>query len=325
MALSAAAIAATVYLTHVLFPHGPGKAYTVLIAIFALMARFLDREAGFWALGLSAAAIPYFLLEGEGFAVANPAEALGLVLFVSAGTCVVLVVGGLAQRAAKAEERCTSLQRRDVRRAALLAELSHRIGNDLGALVSLSELQATKAGHAETRDVVSGLADRIHVLGKVYGRLRVSSDRDATLDMRRFLEGLCEDLEATHVGLRPVSIEPRLARVLVPASQAVLVGLVLNEAVTNALKYAFPDDRAGTIAVEFGPDPADPGFACLAVRDDGVGLDGGPAKGTGMGQRLMRGMASQVRGSYALVREGGETVARLRFPIPDAPDGAPEQ
>jgi two-component sensor histidine kinase len=109
----------------------------------------------------------------------------------------------------------------------------------------------------------------------------------------------------------------------------VQLGLVLNETVTNALKYAFPDDRPGMVHVRFFREGAD---FVLVEADNGVGL---PAEGdmdgrradsdvlprsTGLGTRLLQALAAQLRGSF--VRGPGPggvgTVAELRFPV-DAP------
>jgi two-component sensor histidine kinase len=235
------------------------------------------------------------------------------VAFITAGLCIVAVISALRTRLLHVEERRDALQAHDAGQTALLKELMHRVGNDLNAVISIAELQAAIASHEETRQSLARVADRLHVFGNVYKRLHVAADHVAALDMRAFLEGLCNDLRTAHLSLRPVSLKIRSDHCSLVASRAALVGLVLNEAVTNALKHAFPDDRAGMIWIEFGRDPQAPDLLLLTVTDDGVGTSAAGAKGTGMGQRLMRGMASQLGGTYALVREGEVTVVHLRF------------
>lgn len=81
-------------------------------------------------------------------------------------------------------------------------------------------------------------------------------------------------------------------------ARAVPVGLITNELVTNALKYAFPDDRAGTVCIRFWREGEE---FVLAVEDDGIGLpdtDAAP-KGTGLGRRLIRALAAQLGGRLA--------------------------
>jgi hypothetical protein len=96
------------------------------------------------------------------------------------------------------------------------------------------------------------------------------------LDTRAFVAGLCADLEAAQAGgaLRPVALVAEAEAHPLDAERAVPLGLVLNEAVTNALKYAFPGERAGTVRVRFAREGAE--FA-LTVADDGVGLPPGEA------------------------------------------------
>lgn len=295
-----------------LFPKTPSQGYVVYEAAFALIAYRIGRVAALWAVGLSATAVAYFLLRGEGLAVSEPTEALGLLAFIAAGLCIVLTVSTLRTRMAIADRRLASLDAQNDNLAALLKEISHRIGNDLGALVSVAELQAVQAEHEESRRALSSLADRIHVFGSVYRRLRATSGHSGKLEMGAFLAGLCDELRAAHLGLRPVSLETAIAPHRLTTDQAVLVGLVLNEAVTNAVKYAFPEDRAGSIRVAFGKD-AD-GWLALTVSDDGDGPREGVPEGGGLGQRVMRGMASQLGGSFALRRKDGLTLACLRFP-----------
>jgi two-component sensor histidine kinase len=102
------------------------------------------------------------------------------------------------------------------------------------------------------------------------------------------------------------------------------LGLVLNETVTNALKYAFPEGRAGTVQVRFLRQDS---HFVLTVADDGIGippeaeLDEAPPghapRGAGLGTRLLRALAAQLRGHFA--RRPGEdgrgTVAELRFTV----------
>lgn len=304
--------------TQAVVPHDPSEAFPVMLAVLAGLTAWLGRTAGFSALTVGAMLIAYVLLEGEGFAVTDPAEALGLLAFILSGLCVVALTDGLATRARGAEAAARALEARRAGSAALLTELSHRVGNDLNAVVAMAAIQARTAERAETRAALEGMAERVHVLGSVYRRLSVGAEAaEDGLEAGDFLGGLCDDLRAAHCQLRPVVLDFRAEPCRLSAARAGLVGLVLNEAVTNALKYAFPEERAGTIRVAFGPDPAQTGALVLSVSDDGVGLGaaaGGSVAGTGLGQRLARSMASQLAGTFTLGREGDLTVARLRFP-----------
>ena len=96
---------------------------------------------------------------------------------------------------------------------------------------------------------------------------------------------------------------------------AVPVGLILNELLTNAFKYAFPNDRRGAIKVEFRKESDS---YSLAVADDGVGMSSRPAaeqKGSGLGQRLIRSMVGQLDGSLTAEPAEAGSIVSIRFPV----------
>ena len=103
--------------------------------------------------------------------------------------------------------------------------------------------------------------------------------------------------------------------------QAVLLGLIVNELVTNAIKHAFPDGRHGHIRVGFENIG---GRARLAVEDDGVGLVGRAQGATGMGQELVRGLAHQLGGDLEVQSSMSGTSFRLSVPCATACAPPPE-
>jgi two-component sensor histidine kinase len=143
-----------------------------------------------------------------------------------------------------------------------------------------------------------------------------NSDR-VDLDAAEFLSKLCDDLEELHKGLRPIGVRIHTGNVPLTPHRAMIAGIMLNESVTNAFKYAFPDNRPGEIDVSFDfVDPSDPQTICLSVTDNGVGPSGEKnPHSTGMGQRIMHAMSSQLNGTYALTREGDKTISRVCFPV----------
>lgn len=307
-------VAAVTAAARLIVPSNTSQAYAVYLAVFAAVALWLGADTAFLTLGLSTVAAAYYLLRGEGFAVADPIEALGLVTFVSSSAFVITMFGAIRSRCLRAEYTCTTLASEKAAKSALLSELSHRIGNDLTMLMSMGEMQALATGHEETKRALTDLIDRMYVVGSVYKRLNVDTARTVAVDMPSFLSGLCADLRIAHLGMRPVALDVRCEPVAMPAGRAALVGLVLNEAVINALKHAFPDDRSGTINVEFGQDFVEVGWLNLLVTDDGDGFGTSVATEKSMGQRLLRSLASQLQGRFALERVDRTTVARLRFP-----------
>lgn len=99
-----------------------------------------------------------------------------------------------------------------------------------------------------------------------------------------------------------------------PAAQAVPTGLIVHELLTNALKYAFPDDSPGKLRVTLRSlrDAVE-----VCVEDDGVGMAGAAARkdSTGLGKRLVTSLAAQVRGELQSGSDDTGTKCRLTFPV----------
>jgi two-component sensor histidine kinase len=102
---------------------------------------------------------------------------------------------------------------------------------------------------------------------------------------------------------QPVRFRLQVDPVEIDVTQAVPLGLILNEAVTNACKYAFPDGRAGTVDVCLQQLPGPPPVTYrLLVQDDGVGLPEGfaPARSRSLGMTLLHGLSRQLKGKLTL-------------------------
>ncbi len=204
----------------------------------------------------------------------------------------------------------------------LLEEWSHRVSNDLYLQVSM--LRAQAGAEPEAAPALRAAAGRVQVLGRVHGRLSRGAAAGAVVDSRDFLEGLMADLRTSAGGARPVALAVAAEAHVLPLTAAGDVGLVLNELVTNALKHAFPGNRAGVVRATFRRDGD---LLELAVADNGVGMAAGPLgrTGDGVGGQLLRGLATQLGGRLETAAgEVGGTVRTLRFPV-SAPDrgGAP--
>jgi two-component sensor histidine kinase len=193
-------------------------------------------------------------------------------------------------------------------------------------------LRARTAPSDAAREALREAAQHALALARVHSRLNPDDSGPGEgevgmVDTHDFITGLCADLDASQVGegLRPVALIAEAETHVLDAERAVPLGLVLNEAVTNAMKYAFPEERAGTVQVRFRRDD---GHFVLTVADDGIGLPAEgdlenappamPAGGAGLGTRLLRSLAAQLRGSFTrLPGPGGVgTLNELRFPVP---------
>ncbi len=296
--------------------------YPFLLFFWAILlsASIFDRGSGFLATGLSALlALIFYLRPFDQPTALTVQNMVALVMFIAVGVAMTMILEAL-------HRAVDNLHRSERARELLLNEFRHRTRNDLQSLVGILRLRAAGAPSEAGRDGLNEAADHAMALARIHTRLApdsASGDDPATVCTRDFILGLCADLEAALLGpeLRPVALAVEAEAHPIPTERAVQLGLVLNETVTNALKYAFPEGRAGTVRVHFARQGEE---FVLTVADDGIGLpeEGNatgrrPPRGSGLGTRLLSALAAQLRGRF--MRRPGEggvgTLAELRFPV----------
>ena len=190
------------------------------------------------------------------------------------------------------QESRDRLEKLAAQQALLLQEVNHRIANSLQLISSLIELQARKVADADAREALRRAAERVEAVMLVHRRLYTSNDVESVA-MDQYLNGLIDELRRAMAGDGKITLSAEPIRV--ETDKAVSLGLIVNELVTNAVKYAYPQ-REGDIRVRFG---LVDGSVRLVVEDDGVGYENGAApKGSGLGSVIVAAMA---RAAKALV------------------------
>lgn len=190
----------------------------------------------------------------------------------------------------------------------LMRELQHRVKNDVQVISSLLMIEVANAQSEETRNRLGSLANRIDALRLMHQQLYVGTEL-GRLNLGAYLHDLCESRLRLHLG-SPDSITLTLDLTDLPCSRdiATPVGLIVNELVTNSLKYAFPSGQ-GEISVtleKLGKDKA-----CLTIADNGIGKPDTAQCGSGL--TLTRMLATQVNGELEWAAGPG-TKAVLVFP-----------
>lgn len=285
--------------------HGVYAPSLLLLPGVMLVAAVLDRGTGLFAAALSGIVAYAFLQPGHIQPAQDGAPALvSFLLFLIAASIGAMLIEGLGHRAARAMK---SERRKDL----LLREASHRIKNNLQTITSLLRIQRRTLKSDEARGALEMALSRVHVMAAIHSRLAGSAPRE-TLEMSEFLMSLCGDLRRSMVGERDIAFEIDAYPAILDCARAAAVGFVINELVTNAVKYAFGDGRGGTIAVSFRAVGAD--FE-LDVADDGAGVP--PDARPGLGQTLIQLFARQLEGTIEAV-PGPGTRHLLRFPVAGA-------
>ena len=176
-------------------------------------------------------------------------------------------------------------------KALLLEELTHRTRNDLMMVSSALALQARSIGDRVAKSALDSALARIAVITKAHERLGTAAGHRGFVELGGYVHALCDGLSTLLRDIRPIALRVDAPALEVRSDQAVMIGLIVNELVTNALKHAFPDERAGTIDVQVRQ--TDDGLQ-LVVADDGGGCPDLPS--SGMGSRLVRMLAAQYGG-----------------------------
>jgi PAS domain S-box-containing protein len=191
----------------------------------------------------------------------------------------------------------------------LMQELTHRVKNSLQSIAAMVMIEARSHKSGEGKAALERVSHRIDALGQLYSKLS-KSDTVEAVDAATYLDELCRDLLASVQGGNSIVLKTDIESELLPTNQAIPIGLIVNELVTNALKYAFPGETKGTVMVTL---KRVPGELRLTVADDGKGVDPRRAD-SGLGGRLVEGFALQLGGQVE--RESGNQGTTVRLILP---------
>jgi two-component sensor histidine kinase len=205
----------------------------------------------------------------------------------------------------------------------LLREVNHRVANSLQLVASLVTMQKGIVPEGPARDALVETQTRISAISQVHRRLYTSKDvRRVELDA--YLTGLIEELgQAMRAADTQSAIRVEAQSIEAPTDQAISLGVIVVELVTNATKYAYPGDAGGEIRVLLRQNA--PEHVELIVEDDGTGFDPtGTPKGSGLGTRIVKAMAANLKSEVHYDPAHTGTRAIIRFALPQESAGAGE-
>jgi two-component sensor histidine kinase/CheY-like chemotaxis protein len=204
-------------------------------------------------------------------------------------------------------------------RAMLLKEVNHRVGNSLQLIASMLNLQGNSSPIQEVRDALGHATARVKAIAQVHRRL-YTSDNVGSVAIDQYLTSLVEDLQHTTdiEGIADLAVEAE--PVETTPDCAVAIGVIVNELVINAIKYAYPQGN-GPIRIKLAASAPD--SATISVEDDGVGFDGADsARSTGLGQRIVKAMVDKIGARMTHDQSHQGTRIEVVFPIAEAKRGS---
>lgn len=187
----------------------------------------------------------------------------------------------------------------------LLKEVHHRVKNNLQIISSLLNLQSNQITDQKTRDVLRESQNRVRAMALIHEKLYQSYDL-AQIDFAAYLKGLANFLAQSYRdNSSKVYVHTNAQNVKLEIDTAIPCGLIVNELVSNSLKYAFPENKAGEI--EISCEQPSSGDYILLVRDNGIGLPPGfdLEKSSTLGIKLVSSLVQQLRGTMVIDNENG--------------------
>jgi PAS domain S-box-containing protein len=208
----------------------------------------------------------------------------------------------------KAEERIRrSLHEKEI----LLKEIHHRVKNNMQIISSFISLQMQYLPEGTQREMFLEIQTRVRAMSLVHEKLYQSSDL-AEINLRDYLSSLKDYIWNSYSDRKDrASIVSDIDDITIDLDRAIPTGLIVNELLTNAIKYAFPGDRTGRIVLSCKK--SEGGRILLSVSDDGIGIPeyADLSEVPTLGLQIVNALTQQIRGSISVQRSGGTTFSIL--------------
>ncbi|MFC1568982.1 PAS domain S-box protein [bacterium] len=217
---------------------------------------------------------------------------------------ILSVVRDISERKNQEKQLESLLTQKEV----LLKEVYHRVKNNFMIISSLLHLQSAKLKDKEAQALFHESRDRVQTMALIHQQLYRSVDL-ASVDFKSFIEQLMRNLYRSYVSdFSKIQLIQNLEDVYVSVDKAIPCGLIINELITNAFKYAFPNDREGFVKVEFKL--LDDDYVKLHICDNGVGLPKGTdiTKSESLGLQIVDMLTQQIKGKLIVNVKNGTCI-----------------
>jgi two-component sensor histidine kinase len=191
----------------------------------------------------------------------------------------------------------------------LLKEIHHRVKNNLQIVMSLLNSQSAYINNEAALTAIHDSQHRVHAMSLIHQKL-YSSESVSSIDMSLYIRELVSYLSDSFDTSRRIRFDLNIEPLQMDVSQAVPLGLILNEAITNSIKYAFPDDRSSLISISLSKTSAD--RFSLIISDNGIGMPSDIKKSGSLGLSLMKGLSEDIDGDLSIENRNG-TFIELSF------------
>ncbi|GAA5089793.1 hypothetical protein GCM10023210_15060 [Chryseobacterium ginsengisoli] len=188
----------------------------------------------------------------------------------------------------------------------LLREIHHRVKNNLHMVVGLLASQTEYLQGSEAIDANLESQRRVESMSMIHDKL-YQSENLSMIDMPSYILDLTYYLSDSFDVRKQIRFTLDIEKVDFPLSHSVPIGLILNEAVTNSIKYAFPENRQGVVTIIL---KLENGKFHLTVCDDGIGISDtiDPENTQSLGLKLMKGLSEDILADFKISNESGTKI-----------------
>jgi two-component sensor histidine kinase len=191
----------------------------------------------------------------------------------------------------------------------LLAEIHHRVKNNLAIITSLFNLQISTVENDEAKDILLESKNRVKSMALIHDRL-YKSENMGDVDFAKYTKELIDEIQYSYPTIsESVIVNTHISNIKLNVNTAIPCGLILNELLTNCYKYAFKGRSNGIIDIEF---TSIGNMLRLMVRDNGVGLKENYKDSESLGMVVIQSLSEQLDGDYKFTVENG-TKFELKF------------
>ncbi len=193
----------------------------------------------------------------------------------------------------------------------LIKEIHHRVKNNLQTVISLLNSQSAYIENDLALSTIKNSQHRIHAMSLIHQKLYMS-ENISTINMPIYINELVEYLKDSFNLKQNIRFKINIDEIELDVSQAIPLGLIINEVVTNSIKYAFPENSQGIISISLITKDTD--HYLLTISDNGTGITLNPDKKTknSFGMSLIKGLSDDLDGKFSIENNNG-TLLQLSF------------
>jgi two-component sensor histidine kinase len=285
----------------------PGEPFLLFFIVVIASTLAFGELLGLLACAASTVLSVNFFEPLESFTVYRAADLIKIEMYAVMCALSILGVARLRSAVALIYRAMVSNEKKS---ALLFEEMAHRTSNSFAVVAALIRSKASAVAEPEAKSILDEAVEQVVIMARLHRNL-CAANGVLAVDSASFLAEVTSDLKNAMAAGRPIAIASKAGRFSLPVTQAMPLGLIVNELVTNALKHAFPDNRPGDIRVTLEEQPANE--LVLTVEDNGIGMHGQELR-RGMGQTLVAGLAELLDGHLQYRSDDRGTSFYLTFP-----------